>query len=446
MSSGGLLHRVRSFSRNLWWAVVLWAGIGDGVSGRAAELKAGVARMDVTPPLTMKVALGGYGERMSQPATGVHDRVWAKALVLQDAGQRRAIVTADVLAFPPGLRDAVAQELTGDGWRPEDILLLASHSHTSFDLMALNPKNTFRLAPLGVFHAEARAFLVNRLAEVVRAASRTNQVVNVASGMRALPGWNRNRRSGQGVADPDLTLTRVDSAAGHPLAILVNWTAHPTFLDPRHMDFSGDWPGHLQRTLEALVGRGVTVLFYNGAEGDQSPTPRPNGGSAWEQAEVYGRDLALEAWRVWLDLRPQPNPEFAWQTGRFALPARSAHADFKKTGGAEYGLTDDNVGVLLETVCPTETVTTAVKLGDLVLAGVPGELAAGLGVSLKSEVQRLTGVKHVAVGGLANEWVSYLLSPEEYRRGGYEASMSFYGETVGPIVVTEVGKVAARLK
>lgn len=402
--------------------------------------------MDVTPPLTLKAALGGYGERMSRPATGVHDRVWAKALVFQDSTRRRAIVTADVLAFPPGLRDAVAQELAGDGWLPEDLLLLASHSHTSFDLMALNPKNTFKLAPLGIYHPEARTFLVRRLAEAVRAASQTNQAVSVATGVRALPGWNRNRRSGQGVADSDLTLTRVDSAAGQPLAILVNWTAHPTFLDPRHMEFSGDWPGHLQRTLEALVGRGVTVLYFNGAEGDQSPTPRPNGGSAWEQAEVYGRDLALEAWRVWLDLRPKPEPEFAWQTGRFALPARSAHADFKKTGGAEYGLTDDNIGVLLETVCPAETVTTAVRLGELVIAGVPGELAAGLGLELKSEVQRRTGVKHIAVGGLANEWVSYLLAPDEYRRGGYEASMSFYGETVGPTVVAEVARVADRLK
>lgn len=426
------------------WLLLAW--LAGPFAGGAAELKSGVARVDLTPPLTMKAALGGYGERMSRPATGVHDRIWAKALILQDDTQRRVIVTADVLAFPPGLRDAVAQDLAGEGWRTEDILLLASHSHTSFDLMALNPKNTFRLAPLGIYHPEARAFLVGKLAEVIRAAGRQTQAITVATGVKALPGWNRNRRSGQGVADPDLTLTRVDSAAGQPLAVLVNWTAHPTFLDPRHMDFSGDWPGNLQRTLEALVGRDVTVLYFNGAEGDQSPTPRPNGGSAWEQAEVYGRDLALEAWRVWLDLRPQPNPALAWRSGKFALPPRVAHADFKRTGGAEYGLTDDNIGVLLETVCPPETVTTTVQLGDLAIAGVPGELAAGLGLELKSEVQRLTGAKHVAIGGLANEWVSYLLAPEEYRRGGYEASMSFYGEIAGPTVVREVTRVATPAK
>ena len=53
-------------------------------TGRAsgAELKAGVARLDITPPLSMKATLGGYGDRMNKPATGVHDRVFAKALVL----------------------------------------------------------------------------------------------------------------------------------------------------------------------------------------------------------------------------------------------------------------------------------------------------------------------------------------------------------------------------
>ncbi len=40
----------------------------------AAEIQAGVARVDLTPPREMKAALGGYGERMSRPAEDVHDR------------------------------------------------------------------------------------------------------------------------------------------------------------------------------------------------------------------------------------------------------------------------------------------------------------------------------------------------------------------------------------
>ena len=47
-------------------------------------------------------------------------------------------------------------------------------------------------------------------------------------------------------------------------------------------------------------------------------------------------------------------------------------------------------------------------------------------------------MNHVAIGGLANEWVSYILSSEEYERGGYEASVSFYGPDLGPVVVQGV--------
>jgi hypothetical protein len=45
------------------------------------------------------------------------------------------------------------------------------------------------------------------------------------------------------------------------------------------------------------------------------------------------------------------------------------------------------------------------------------------------------GVKHVAIGGLANEWISYILTKDEYvNGGGYESSVSFYGPELGEII------------
>src|SRR4051812_19203676 len=81
-----------------------------------AELRAGVAAVDITPPPALKASLGGYGERMSKPATGVHDRIYAKALVVSDGTKRFVLVTADALAFPPGLKPAVMAVLASDGW------------------------------------------------------------------------------------------------------------------------------------------------------------------------------------------------------------------------------------------------------------------------------------------------------------------------------------------
>jgi neutral ceramidase len=408
--------------------------------------RAGVARVDLTPSLSMKASLGGYSERMSKPATGIHDRVWIKCVVLTDGEKRLALVTADALGFPPPVRVAVLEKLKTLRVAVDEVMLLPSHSHTSFDLFALHPKNLFHIPQIGQFQQEAFDHVVAKLVEVITAASRELRPVKIGTGRIPLPGWNRNRR-GAMISDPDFTLTRIEESSGKPLAGFVFWPAHPTFLSAKEMSFSGDWPGYLQRTLEALIGSGVTVLFVNGAQGDQSPTPRPHSGeSPWEKAECYGRDLALQAFQLWQNIAPQELSAFQYQRDSFALPKRVRHKDFFKIGGVEYGILEKGLDVMLQSLFPTSTQTLAVRLGDLLIAGVPGEMAAELGMAVKRRVQEATGARYVVIGGLADEWVSYILPAKEYARGGYEATISFYGETLGPTVVEAVVKNASALR
>jgi len=412
----------------------------------APPVRAGVARISLVPPLEMKPALGGYGARMSQPALGVHDTVWAKALVLARAEQRFALVSADVLAFPPRFKAAVVERLAAEGWGSDQIMLLPSHTHTSLDMMALHPGNTFGIPQVGVFHRELFQHTAAQLAAVIREAARDLRPVLVGSATVNLPDRNRNRRPGLTTRDADLTVTRLDTSAGKPLAVLVNWTAHPTFMSAEDMLFSGDWPGHLQRTLEALVGGNVLALFYNGAEGDQSPTPPAEAGSRWERAERYGRALGIEAWRAWERIPPRAVTRFGYRTERIALPARQWHPDFMKTGGAEYGLNETMMRGFLDALQPTETRSTCLRLGELLVLGVPGEMAAALGLELKARARELTGAPCPTIGGLADEWISYILSAEEWRKGGYEASVSFYGETLGSTIVEGVLRAARELE
>lgn len=407
-------------------------------SAVASELAGGVSRADLTPPLEWRVALGGYGARMSRPATGVHDRIFAKALVLSDGEQKFALVTADVLALPHPFKPAVLDCLGGD-WSSEQLMLLPSHSHTSLDMSSLNPANTFDVPQIGLFHPRLFEFALDNVVRAIREAEHNLRPVAVGTETMHVSGWNRNRRSADGIVDDELILTRIDGVDGTPLAVLVNLTAHPTFMTEREMMFSAGWPGHLQRTLEALVGESVTVMYYNGAEGDQSPVARPDSGdSRWERAERYGRELALLAWNEWQDVDTVRDVAFTCHEQPISLPERTWHPDFLKTGGAEYGLSEDLLRKMLPALFPQQTSSVSVRIGDLVIAGVPGEMAAGLGLQIKAAARNLPGVQHVAIGGLANEWVSYILSSEEYERGGYEASVSFYGPNLGPVVVEGV--------
>ncbi|HTM54184.1 MAG TPA: neutral/alkaline non-lysosomal ceramidase N-terminal domain-containing protein [Pirellulales bacterium] len=400
----------------------------------AAELKAGAARVDLTPSLELNAPLGGYGERMNRPAEGVHDRIYAKALVLASGEKKFALVTVDIVGFPPPVKPALVERLSG-GWSLDNLMLLPSHSHTSIEMNAINPPNTFQIPQIGIHSPRLYEFVLGRLEQVVREAEKQLVPVSVGTSGQQIEGWNRNRR-GSPTVDKQLTLTRIDTRDGKPLAVLVNFTAHPTFMSGEDMLFSGDWPGHLQRTVESLVGQGITAMYYNGAEGDQAPLARPDSGpSRWERAERYGRDLGIVAWKQWQETKTKPEVVFASHRQTFRLPEKTWHPDFMKTGGKEYGLTEELFKQMLPKLFPAEADSITLRLGDLLIVGVPGEMAAALGIKIKDEARRLTGAPQPAIGGLADAWLSYILPAEEYRKGGYESSVSFYGETLGDTVV-----------
>ena len=200
----------------------------------ASAIEANVAVVKLTPPLEMGYTLGGYGARMSKPAEGIHDDIWAKALVLSDGRKKYAIVTLDVLGLPPNVKPQVIENLNQEGWTEENILLLPSHSHTSLEMFALNDKNIFNLAPIGIFQPELLDFVVQSLADLIKSADQNLQPVKIGSQSKQIEGLNRNRR-GEPFVDKTLTVTRIDHIDGQAMAVLVNWTGHPTNMDEHDM-------------------------------------------------------------------------------------------------------------------------------------------------------------------------------------------------------------------
>ncbi len=409
------------------------SGLFIPLSIQAAQLKANVAVVKLTPPLEIGYTLGGYGARMSKPAEGIHDDIWAKALVLEDDGKKYAVITMDILGLPPNVKPQVIEKLNDPSWKAENILLLPSHAHTSLEMFALNDKNLFNMAAIGIFQPQLLDYVVSKLAEVINQAGKNLIPVNIATLRKQVEGLNRNRRK-QSFVDKDLTVTRIDKADGQPLAVLVNWTGHPTIMDEHDMWVSGGWPGYLQRELEGWIGNDVVAMYYNGAEGDQSVIAHGKSGSHYEKAERYGRTMAVHTYSLYRQIRPKKEVSFDYNYTSINLPERTAHPDFMSTGGKEYGLDEEKIMILLHQVFPTQTTITALRVGDLLITGAPGELTAELGMEVKS-ILRKKGVNCPVIGGLANQWVSYILSEPEYEKGGYEASVSFYGKDLGKTVV-----------
>jgi hypothetical protein len=398
----------------------------------AGTIIANAASIILTPPLDMGYTLGGYGARMSKPAEGVHDDIRAKALVLEDGNKKFAIITLDILGLPPNVKPRVIEKLNNKEWIEENILFLPSHSHTSIEMFALNDKNIFDLAPIGIYQPQLLDYVVESLTGLINSADQDLQPVKIGTSGKQISGLNRNRRGNPHV-DNYLTVTRIDHLNGQPLSVLVNWTAHPTIMDENDMWVSGGWPGYLQRELEAWIGRDVVAMYYNGAEGDQSVIAS-GAGSHHEKAEKYGREIAIEARNIYQDIQPLEDAEFNYHYRVIQLPERKAHPDFMETGGKEYGLDEQKIQALLDQVFPVKTSIGACRLGELLIIGAPGEMIAELGLEIKNELKK-NGIKYPVIGGLANQWISYILSEEEYDKSGYEASVSFYGKELGSVMV-----------
>ena len=404
-----------------------------------AQLRAGVATVSITPLEDgIPTQLGGYGARNGEPAKGILDTLHGKAIVFDFNGQRSAVVTLDTCSVPICVvQEAVGKAAVG-GLSSDHVLFTASHSHTGLEGFALDRRNLANNPHIGIFSEEMLGFVTDRLAKALREADAALQPVTAAAGTMDLPNMNRNRRDDECV-DPGLTVLRLDKADGAPYAVLVNYTAHGTFVDETDMLVSGEWAGQMQRTVEAMLG-GVTCLYTNGAEGDQAPNGR-HGGSHYEEAQNYGLRVGIAAAKLAEGLKSLPVETFALQTQWVDLPPRVGAPDFIKIAGDEYNVTQEQLDLLLTLMFPEKAPLGALRVNDFQMVTFPGEPICAIGTAVKDEM-RAAGIKYPCVAALTNDHIGYILTPEEYNQSGYEATASFYGDSLGPLIQGEAEELA----
>jgi len=370
-------------------------------------LTAGMAVVDITPPVG--TPLGGYGARRGRPSTGVHDPLHAKALVLDNGRERVAIVTCDLIGVGKVVkRQVLARVARATQLDDAHLLICASHTHSGPG--ALTPEFAWQLA-MGRYDARLRRGLVERLAAVIISANGHRKPARIGWGSATAPEFVSNRREqdAERVTDPEMMVVRVDAQDGKPLAVLVNYAAHGTCLDDDNMLVSADFAGYLQRGLEQGVGQGVVAMYANGAQGDQSPHS-PGGKRGYDAAQEVGLGLAERALEVWRTIDTRDNVKLA----AVAYPVRLP----------------ENVGTLMS---GASTEIQALSVAGLGIMAVPGEMTAPLGMRLKEQARRL-GFGQPCIFGLANDHIGYILTEDQYRRGGYERVVSGYGAGLGDFI------------
>lgn len=417
--------------------LILLVGLSAGAE---IPFSAGAAAVSITPlEAGIPTPLGGYGAREGKPAEGVHDTLMAKCLIIEWPGQMCAVVTLDVCSAPVNALEESLAKAGIEGLSVENVLMAASHSHAGIEGLALDRRNISNNPKIGIFSEELLAFVTDRIALGLQEAKANMRPARIAAGVDTLTGMTANRR-GDEFVDDDLTVLRIDDMDGKAMAVLVNFTAHGTIMTEKEMLTSGGWSGVMQRTVETMVGGDAICLYTNGAEGDIRPAGA-EGGSRWEMAEDFGRRVGIAAADVANQLETHAVDAAALAYTRVTLPEKRPAPDFVAIAGQEYGVSEKEIGQLVQHMWPDTAPLYVLRLDDFAMSTYPGEAICQLGLAVKRTL-RDKGIAYPCVSGLTSDYIGYILTKDEYHQSGYEATVSFYGDALGDVLLTAARNLA----
>ena len=226
-------------------------------------LRAGFHRIDITPPAGAPLA--GFAAREGV-STGVHDPLFAHALVIESHGRAAAFVSVDVLGLAADFVQRVRDMIKTRTGLPEDaVMVSATHTHSAPVTVStfFNPGETLNQA------------YMNRLAtaidDAVAGAWESRMPARVGVGSGRVSGIGRNRRTPDHLpVDDEVGIIKVASLDDRTRGVLINHACHPTVLGPDNLLMTGDFPAFTIERIEKELGTGSFALFVNGAQGNIS--------------------------------------------------------------------------------------------------------------------------------------------------------------------------------
>lgn len=453
---------------------------------------AGVARIDVTPPVGFRMQ--GMMRRV-EPSIGIESPLLATALVLADAETKVVVVDCDLFGFDMPL-DAQIRQAIGAALQTPSNHVLLGYTHTH------NAPCTVRGTNGGVHDVDGdpreRAALDGyveslqwHLAGVAKMADDARRPAWAAAGHgHAGVAVNREERTADGrivvgrnpdgPVDHSVDVLRIDDINGKPIAVLAGYAAHPVVMGYHNYLLSPDYPGVVRRIVEQATGG--TCLFLTGAAGDQATLSFLQ--DDWGEVERMGGIVGCEVAKVFFEIEPRPHRvvrEMGVSISNIAhyrkeflegrphqhlaaasrqvkvplqpLPSRAqAEARLAEATAAVQKLRQEGApvariyparlvqrwaeGVLGKVRAGTtqEVLSFEIvgfRLDNFVLVGMPGEPF----VEIQLEVKRRSKARHTMFAGYCNGVLAYWPSPQTVDQGGMavESSVITYNISAPPV-------------
>lgn len=412
------------FKLTLFFASFMWSIMWTTASmAEGDQFRAGASKREITP--REPVPMWGYGARHDQLSTGTLDPLYAAAVVIQAGDRKIAIVGLDLGRSPSEASLVRIRERIRRDAGIEYSMIAGSHTHHGPVLELSDEVDKGR----GRFDAAIRYYEQMEDA-IVGAIFESNQRLapaKLAVGSIELPGMTRNRHTKfePKPVDSRLSVIRLDDAASDkPIALLVNFTGHPTSIPAKTLQFSADYVGALKAAIER--DRGGTAVFMQGASGDISIDK-----GAHPDHVAYGAALGGEAVKLARSLAPQivDRPSLEVREERFRFESRTnlnnplVLAAYSLAFFPE--LVRNFADEYAEGIRPRLTV--AILNGDVGLVGASGEFFCQHAVRLRERAR----IGHLLFFGYCNGYHQYFPTIEAAAEGGYGADSQVAPAAIG---------------
>jgi hypothetical protein len=392
----------------------------------AGELKAGAGKVMVTPEATEFP----YTVPREKTFVGVHDDVYARAIALDD-GRKRVVLVSLEATLVPNPDQVVAAVAKAVGVPTANVMVTATHTHnvllTFFHGGEPSDTQKREMARLQDGAVEAAKQAVASLAPAKISFGRGQAFVNTNNGEEA---GHKYWYDASGSSDKSLDILRLQTADGKPLALMLNYATHGEVMfrsvtKDGGYEVSGDLPGAVSRILEGQAAGAPVVLFTSAAEGDQLPlfkSLQPDsllpgtdeGAAGWGILDLQARRLAMSAMET-ISTMPAGDDKATLFAASAPVTCPGQHYNVDHATGKLVGIDDTG---------PLSIPLSVIRINDLALAGIGGDIASDIGKSIKSA----SPLPNTTLVTMTAGSVGYILNDANYEHPGHGA----FGSPVKP--------------
>lgn len=260
--------------------VVTGIALAGSATAADGDLRAGAARIDITPPAS----------ELPDVFQGIHDNIYVRTLVIESGSAKAIIAVAEVPMIRAEFVDDMVRDISAEYDIPADYVVIGtSHTHSSLRVTSVEQSipipnadelseeeikeirdslrhtipvtESFNEAVIGAIHESIRQ--AHNALQPARAGYAAGTAMVVASRNEWLESQHRFidgiDRSGKQPVDHTLGVHKFEALDGTPIALLLNYGIEPVVLERGVI--SGDVPGATSRYVERQLGGDAVALF-----------------------------------------------------------------------------------------------------------------------------------------------------------------------------------------